>query len=504
MHQEIFQKIEDEFDVGYSVRNTATPIDKELQEQLGICFTMQSSRKGYIKFHLKKYTGWELFIEHYHAVFGDLLSNDEQAELLRQMINEKDRENTFEYVHVAREIGPKPVVDEDFKGAHAIIKYTSIDGGRIIINVKVDYSNPANPEIEGEGPKDQTENLLEIVSRPAAVNKTFDGIATAVIDNRNTLREIDCTMKRIQHAVPNTGQVLLSSQKGLHQDHLALQKDQEFYFNEIDTSIKASTLQLSSELDTVKNTQRQHLEIDKTLAESARYFLQNQGIIIKRQDLLKTKINTLNEFNDASFGFIQEDLTKGLEDVNKNIFNAQNKILEKIEAKGDELADKIDSVQALLKRELNTHRQEYLNRLTVVVETINRLPQRTSKQLIKDLTEMLDVSKSTIYRYFRKLREKDLIKTHDLKITQGPGRPSRFYLLTKKFKEILRKIKECFSPSLTSSSEGTEKKDNYLSSDESSEYSSSEHSTSSHSKHFKKNKDNKNNTYKNKRQEKNR
>jgi len=432
MHQEIFRKIETNFEFDYTDRRTATPLDKEMQGKLGICFNMQTTQTGYMKLHLKKYTDIETFLEHFIRIF-DFLSYEEKGEVLKQLYLAKKKVKAFEYVHLANKIGPKIVVDEDFKGAHIIVKYATLSYGKKKIAIKIDYSDTENPELEFEGPEPQSKNLRDIIVRGTDLLPTFDNMAKAIFDARNIANENNFELYRVKQGLSNTGQVLLLSGKKLYSQNEDILQKQDFHFNELNALLSQKSSQIIEGQELIRYLQGQSMRNDLSLAKSLKAIGESEFEIANRLYENRMYINDLKEENKANTDLLLNQIVSSEQNLSTKISSLETGV-------HTVLKEEFIMVKEILKEELNTLHQDYLDNLSTVLDMINKLPGLTSKELVKDLTEELKVSRSTIYRYFRKLQEEDLIEIQDIKIKKGPGRPSRFYHLTNKLKDLLQSL----------------------------------------------------------------
>lgn len=83
-------------------------------------------------------------------------------------------------------------------------------------------------------------------------------------------------------------------------------------------------------------------------------------------------------------------------------------------------------------------RCHFKNNLYLLLRLISKVPGITTKNVIKELKNELNLSSWTVYRYFNQLQEKKLVKSKKKKYPPGAGRKIKSYYLTKKAKQILK------------------------------------------------------------------
>jgi DNA-binding transcriptional regulator GbsR (MarR family) len=203
-----------------------------------------------------------------------------------------------------------------------------------------------------------------------------------------------------------------------------IKEKQKFYFNELDGRL----IQHGDILKTIPEFQEQNIEINSTIAQALMGISQmtvNQGQIFD-QALGQTKeeiIETQKEDTDLLMNEVQN----------------QNQKLDTIQEKISQMSDRIDVLRQVFETQFEKARRNYKDNLLTVLNMVAKLPHRTSNEIIETLKEELDVSKTTMYKYFRKLQEKDLIRAQKLKNGKR-GRPPRAFSITDKLKNLIQKI----------------------------------------------------------------
>jgi DNA-binding MarR family transcriptional regulator len=441
---EIWRKVVDEFGVEYASNKWATPIDKEKQQELACCFTMQMTQKGYMKFHLKKGIGPQLFFEHFMGVF-DFLSYEEKARILRELYLDNIKERVVEKVHLANTMGPKPTVDEDFKGAKLDISYATLMNGKTNIEVTIDYSDPESPEMEFKGEWGPTNRLRDVVVEGAKLLPTWDNISEWSRETRNTVIKNRSLLERNNRAVKNTGRLLHQGHKDMNhqlrtqsnqlitvlENQRQLQDKQECYFD----GIEAHLTQQDDVLQMLPQLQKNDQIINKNLVTG----LNAMSSSLKG---ISQEIVNQDQIIDQTVGQAKDDIIEAQRedtDLLMNEVQNQNQKLDTIQDKISQMSDRIDVLRDVFETQFEKARRQYKDNLLRVLDLVAKMPGRTAKEVIKKLKDDLDVSHTTMYKYFRKLQEKGLIDAHEVK-NGTRGRPPKAYSITDKLKNLIKKI----------------------------------------------------------------
>ncbi len=435
VNDDLFNKIETyfstQFNLEYGKRSWATPITNDKRDELGLCFGVQFTKKGYLRINLsKKKKDWESFIQQFFTLFKKFLSDEEIIELLEQLVLERFKKPAI-YVHEARNIGPKEVVDEKFKGVKVRVNEIHWFGDKRWI-ARIDYSDPSHPHIEGEGPQPQVGNFLNL----------FDG-TPEFVSNLTEVRELAyrnyALMGENHKGIGNLSQLLLENDKkisaaeknfaGQHQDILG-------ELTKLDVLQDIRSINLENRIGNLGNN----------LNHS---FKQGVGVLHKMNQnvgLINNSLGHLYDFVDSGFKEIEENMIDQLDPVIDSLsINSQkhDETHQKLDTLQKNIEDQFKSLKSDLeehiKNELTTFRKGFVNNLYLVLKAIHNLPGITTKEIITQLQKKLKVTESTIYRYLRELKFHDLITKVENCI--GPGRPSRSYFISKKTREFLAKFK---------------------------------------------------------------
>lgn len=404
----IFQKIETYFIPSYgeySDKNSwATPIDNEKKKELGICFGFQFTKYGTVRIHLSGQKDIEYFTTDFFEVFSKMLDDSEIVKFLEMLILERKEKPVF-YVHDARHIGPKEIVDKEFKGAH--IKVNEVHWfGKIKWDARIDYSEPMKPHIEGEGPMAQVGNFMKLI----------DG-SPEFIANLSELRELNYrtgdTTQEIYKGVGLLSDLVLEVKEWQKDkdfnDDLLFQEFQDFQGNIKDI---AELLKLKTDNEKIQT------EILKNFNNALELGFDEIGV--KIEDLYVA------------------DIVPSLKLLETKVDENHDKIIDELKEHTDTLKNEIkessDEIKELIESEFETIGQQVKNNLYLMLRKLNALPGQTAKELSKELGK----SQKTIYSYLKKLQDKHLIISQSSKKTSSRGRHARcFKVIYQKLKEII-------------------------------------------------------------------
>lgn len=405
---DLFRKIENYFIPGfceYGNNKWATPIDNAKKEELGICFGLQFTMYGSVRIHLSGTKDIEYFVTDFFEVFKPFLSDEEIIAFLEALVLER-REKPVFYVHEARGIGPKKVIDEIFKGAHIKVNEIHWYGNDIKYDARIDYSEPMKPHIEAEGPMPQVGSFM----------KLFDGSPEA-ISNLSDIRELTYrTRDKVGDVYVGVG----------HLSHrMALQHQaQEVEFSELEARNQNRHLQNEIRFAGMKQ------EIKHYYSEYNKGFMKTTDSLINLSNDMKgiaSGVSTLAEIQIDVKDEIHEKIDRRHNQAEQLIIETSNQVIDRLE-------QKIDSLESNLKKTLKTEfekfSKKFRNNLRFIIKKLYEIPGLTAKSI----TDVMDRSKSSVYRYLKELQDHDIIDSYELK-TKKKGRNIQFFRLSDKFKK---------------------------------------------------------------------
>jgi DNA-binding MarR family transcriptional regulator len=414
---EIYDKIELNLKPQYNKFRWAWPIGEEEQARLGICFSIQMNQTGSFIVHIKKgFKDVETFLKHYYATFN-FLSAEEHARVIDLFYIHKTQEKAFDYVHLANKIGPKQVIDKEWKGARVKVKYQDLKEGTKAIQVYIDYSDPDEPEIEIEGPIIPSTNLRDILVTPDEVMPTINNMGLWSLETRNNAREIKTDTTEIKTKVSVIQETLEENWQVLELLQENQLSRQEFLMEVSELEIKLD--QKILELD-VKG--------DLNFIEIKKHFRQVlQGVLNNSKNIEEFLLSTNKEIEN-----LEQNLNNSIYDNIEPVITGQQIISQKVDAvnkkitKLDEsINQKFDDLKEFVSSEFKETRIQVKNNLYLVLRKLQELPGAT----VKELTEELNLPKSSVYYYFKKLQDKKMIELSRIK-NGVVGRPSKVFKLT--------------------------------------------------------------------------
>lgn len=413
----VFQKIETYFRPVYKSNTWATPIDNGKKEELGICFGVQFTRKGFLKVHLSGNKDAEVFIKQFFELFKKFLTDEEIIRLLEMLTLSRSNKPAF-YVHEARNIGPKKVIDEDFKGAH--IKVNEVHWfGEIKWDARIDYSKPAAPHIEGHGPMPQVGNFMKLIDGSPELIANFTEVRELGYRTRDKVHDNYNGIGQLSSVVLDHGQTLQLVNKNI----LNTNKDTLGYISEIDARLFGLDILINSnQVVTNKhliNIHKSHNKEIEELVNMNNNFCQTVAEeSIDIQETMKERAEVILEGQDEI-----------LAAQGKNHHEIKKK-LEAIDEKFDELKQ---SLEKIIKEEFESFGNRFKNNLKLVIRQLHKLPGRTAHEISQELNR----SKSAVYSYLKKLQDHNLIESYKISTGQK-GRPKGFYVVSDKFKNLIK------------------------------------------------------------------
>ena len=327
------------------------------------------------------------------------------------------------YVHLANAIGPKKIIDEEFKKGHVACEIHDGKGGMTWIECVIDYSLK-QPEIEIKGKSIPSSHVRDVV---VDATKYTDSVLKMRQDLKKDNRQINSSLGYITTQAYDNGQSLCLIQE-----------------TQVKDSINSEIFQqdIRSRLDIIK---RQYPHLQEKLLEIQDYYEDFKTEIFYSHDVNSRQNAELKVY----FIELIENVVKSI-DINregnevtrKSVENSFLDIAMEINNAKEHLSQKIDSVKLdlenILKQELRGFRKDVQNNLTLVLMNISRLQGLSTTQIINHLEPVLNRSKRTIYNYFNKLHASGYLNKNTIK-KNGPGRPSFNFTISHKFKNLKEK-----------------------------------------------------------------
>lgn len=404
-------------------------VSKDESQANGYGISVQMTKNGVIRF-FKDTDDLLQFFQSFMTIFAplgiDLIL--ELAQLL--YLESKKNQKNGRFIHDAREVGPKSVVDRTFKGVTLAIQEFRW-GGKPEYKVYIDYSDKAHPHIEGEGKEAHVKSFLD-----------FTAGSPEFFSNLNDMRDVSYyTWKDVNHVGQGVnavyGAVDEMASESRQSQQIVLENLDEVKGKQFSHEIQTELYQLE-----LKEHIKRLLETARKTSEHAKANADNQAEMIMA--LGKAAKYVVDKYEET-FGDLESDLIPSLNkvfEIDKNltkVISGQDDIKNEVSKLNKTVSERFDLLEDLISSEFTSFRKQSKNNLYLVLRAIHKIPSQTSKELIETLTKKLDRTKGTIYRYLRELREKGLIKAHDYKPEYRPGKPTKLYTISKKVKEFFKK-----------------------------------------------------------------
>jgi DNA-binding MarR family transcriptional regulator len=378
-----------------------------LDSEKGIkaCFTIQMHKGGRFIIPFSRDLNFHEFFQDFFEVFSKFLSEDEVELLLKWLFEQGGKEN--QYIHEAHAIEPDEIVEKRLNGAKLHIK---ILGPEEIKKFKVYVDKSKNYEFEGEGDAVKVRDYMDISILPTYVTGSLASIDSELgkLDRYNS------------HTLENQG-VLFSQQQ-------LLQKDQEFYFNELDSKLG----QQHEIIRTFPELHEENLVISRNILGNLDRFNQNQKILADSMgDVVRLTNNQTDMFD--------QQITQVENNIIKTTKQDTDLILASISDMKEDLKKEFDNLRNAVLDQIESSHTEFKNNLYLVLRAIKQIPGATSKELVDLLKHELEVSQTTIYKYFNRLQEEGFIESNKFHNNEK-GRPSRMFHISKKIKNLIKKI----------------------------------------------------------------
>jgi hypothetical protein len=181
------------------------------------------------------------------------------------------------------------------------------------------------------------------------------------------------------------------------------------------TELEGQLLNLFVENDVYQLEQRTHFtNLLKASLKNAKTAQLNAENII---DLIKTL--------EREFPELKNNIEQIVYDNIEPIVSGQQALVQKIDNLNTSIKKEFDTLKEFVSSEFKETRIQVRNNLYLVLRKMQELPGAT----VKELTKELNLPKSSVYYYFKKLQDKKLIEL--LGIKNGVvGRPSKVFKLT--------------------------------------------------------------------------
>jgi len=361
-------------------------------------FTIQMHKGGRFIIPIKRDMNFKQFINEFVIVFSKFLSPDEVELVLKWLFEQGGKEN--KYIHEAHAIDPDEIVEKRLNGA---IVHVKIFGPEENSYHKVYVDKSKEFEFEGEGDAVKVQDTMDIITTPEYIGGSIASMNSklASLDRHNT------------HA-------LVVQQE--------LKEDQHFYFHELDTKLN----QQYQVIKTIPDLHEENLVISKNILGNLDRFNQNQQIIGNSLgDVVKLTNNQTDLFD--------QQITQVEDNILKNTKQDTDLILASLSSMKEELKEEFDNLRKAVIDQIDSSHTEFKHNLYLVLRAIKQIPGLTSKELIDLLKKELNVSQTTIYKYFNRLQKEGFIeseKYHD----HRKGRPSRIFSISHKIKNLIKKI----------------------------------------------------------------
>ena len=375
----------------------------------GLYFSFSATKYGFLRFWINEHLSWEKFFELLQEKLKCCnLTTEEFKEIIECL--EGDEKKKLFLLETANITGPRDIVEKNFNKACLIYKKVYSDGLYLPVKVKIDKSKGPH-ETEFIGPYKPTRTLQECTVNPLAVTEgigyldsKLDSTLQVSLINNEHLEKTEKSIINIESSLGSMQQLVIPKERVLVE------------FSEVNGRL--FNLDIKTDI--------QHVEVKTHFRDLLKASLNNSNNISELIALLEQEIPELKiNFKEVIFENIEP------------LFAGQRLITEKIDDLSGVISEKFESLQEYLSKEFNDVKIKNKNALYLIVRKLHQIPNLTVSEMLSEL----NVSKTTVYSYFKKLQERELIDFMTLKNSK-PGRPPKFYNLTKKTKKILNKIKK--------------------------------------------------------------
>ncbi|MGQ4874519.1 MAG: HTH domain-containing protein [Promethearchaeia archaeon] len=417
---ELFRKIETYFNPVYGLNLWATPINNKKRDDKGLSFSLQIHQNGHIRIHLsnKNDNDVEKFIADFFEIFN-FLTDVEKIQLLESLLLERFDKPCF-YVHDAREIGPKKIIDEEFKGAH--IRVNQVNWfGKTKYDVRIDYSIKQKPHIEAEGPIQQVGNLMRLLDGTPEFISNLSEVRELCYRTRDKVHDTYIGIGKISESLNNTGEILQiidTKLDGIAINQISNQQLIDILERQIFPKIKETIIQARDQ------SSLERAQIRNSLIELITQLLNLDS------NINNTIQNCKNELEDT--------IIVNAQDLHLNIDNTREIIAKKIDDLDKNISDRFDDLRQLLDREFSNVKARVKYNLFWIMQKLDQIPSLTAREI----ADQLNVSRKTVYQYLRKLQEKGLIIGENERKGKRGRPPKRYFLNIKRLLNLRRGVKD--------------------------------------------------------------
>lgn len=397
----LFKKIELGFNIRkYNTNSWAFPIKEEHGFLMKVHVSKpKNKQKGSVRVFLERNFNNEIiFQENYFKIFS-FLNIIEHQQFLELLFYEKNNNPLFQ-VELANAVGPKKIIDEQFKKSCLNCYIENSIGSKSWIQVEIDYSLKTQPEIEIKGAKTPSENLREVITDALQYTNSVMGM---------------------HHSNQKKSELILRKINDVHQYLIQIKKDNftkqdlESEFSEIQilieniyTSQKIQNVQIIQLQNHYNKLFEQHLE--SRARELEQRYKELETIKIMGNNIESTILESNDRLGDLIKNKFDENNSDLLNGINSFIKNSENKII-----------DKINNTEKKLRETINKRQKRIHENLFLVKKIIRNFEETNIKNIIRSIQKEKQISKSTIYNYIKILQEKKQIIIKKKK--QKRGRP---------------------------------------------------------------------------------
>ena len=376
----------------------------------GLYFSFSCNKNGYLRFWINEKLSWELFFDLLQERLKACnLTTEEFKEIIEAL--EDDEKKKLFLLETANVIGPRDIIEREFNKACLVYKKAYFKGLYLPVLVKIDKSKgPFEIEFQGaDGPtrrlEDVTVRAFETVQSLGHLEFLQKSNLEVNIANNELLEKNEKSIINVESSLGSLQQLVMPKEEVLVE------------FSEIDGRL--FNLDIKTDI--------QHVEVKTHFRDLLKASLNNASNISELIALLDQEIPELKvNFKEVIFENIeplfagQRLIVKKIDETSDKITNLKNNISKKFE-----------SLQEYLSKEFQDVKIKNKNALYLIVRKLHKIPNLTVSEIFSEL----NVSKTTVYSYFKKLQERELIG-HVISKKSRPGRPSKIYHLTKKAKDM--------------------------------------------------------------------
>lgn len=363
---DIFKTLINKFNLKFSSKNGwATPIKKSK----GNYYVVSIHRNGTVRAWINKNLSWELFLEHLKEDLKFLTIN-QFKEFIECLMTSENKQLFF--LETANLIGPKDIIDRDFKDGCLVYKNVYHLGIYHPVLVKIDYSD-REPEIEFQGSEAPTRKLQDITVRSFEVSQYLGHIEYLLDQNidlnsytYNNIKELKGTLLAKDDLLSELSEI----QAKLF--GLDIKDDVKKIIN------NENLKDLEANLRTVISAMKGDLELNRT---------SNYKDIVRLYDLIHT-MGEIQRIIYESIEFKTENLLNELKESSDDHLRVSNKYKK-------DIYELLNSRERIISERLKEINNEITNQVT---KKLNSLPDK----LIEKLLSSKNKSKLSLIKQFNK------------------------------------------------------------------------------------------------------